>query len=151
MAAGAGSVRSFPNVQIGTIVYSVPDWAGIVPRPGNRRKSMTEAKISISRICRNPNALEARRSELKAVLNSAEGVFCEEDRMRARQEAHALTECVHLLGESIHASLRADWEEAGCLLNRAYRRNGEEPPIESPIEAGYAFHRGTHPVQAQAG
>jgi hypothetical protein len=37
------------------------------------------------------------------------------------------------------------------LLNRAYRRNGEEPPIESPIEAGYAFHRGAHPVQVQAG
>jgi hypothetical protein len=112
---------------------------------------MTEAKISISRICCDPDALAVRRREIKAVLDSAEGVLGEEERMRAKQEEHALTECVHLIAESINASLEWNWEEAGCLLNRAYRRNGEEPPIESPIEAGYAFHRGAHPVQVQAG
>jgi hypothetical protein len=112
---------------------------------------MTEAKISISKICTDPEALEVRCSEIKAVLDSVEGLFGEAERMRATHEAHVLTECVHLIEESINASLEWNWKEAGCLLNRAYRRNGEEPPIENPIEAGYAFHRGAHPVLVQAG
>ena len=112
---------------------------------------MTEAKISISKICTDPEALQVRRSEIKAVLDSEGGVFGKEERMRAKHEAYALTECVHLIEESINASLEWNWREAGCLLNRAYRRNGEEPPIENPIEAGYAFHRGAHPVLVQTG
>jgi hypothetical protein len=112
---------------------------------------MIEAKISIFRICSDPGALEARRSEIHTVLDGEEGVFSEEQRMQAEHEEHALTECVHLIAESITASLEWNWREAGCLLNRAYRRNGEEPPITSPIQAGYALHRGVHPVQVQAG
>jgi hypothetical protein len=68
-----------------------------------------------------------------------------------KQEEHALTQCVDLIAESINASLEWNWKEAGRLLNRAYRRNGEEPPIASPTEAGYTFHREAHPVQVQAG
>jgi hypothetical protein len=83
------------------------------------------------------------------VLDSEEGVVGEDERMRAKREEHALTECVHLISESVNASVELNWKEAGCLLNRAYQRNGEEPPIENPIEAGYAFHRGAHPVLVQ--
>jgi hypothetical protein len=112
---------------------------------------MTQAKISIFRICSDQDALEVRRNEIQAVLDGEEGVFSEEEQMQAEHEEHALTECVHLIAESITASLEWNWKEAGCLLNRAYRRNGEEPPITSPIQAGYALHRGVHPVQVQAG
>jgi hypothetical protein len=112
---------------------------------------MTEAKISISRICINPDALETRRSEIGAVLDGEGGVSGEEARMQAKQEEHALKECIQLIAQSINASLAWNWEEAGWLLNRASRRNGEEPPIASPIEAGYALHPGVHPVQVQAG
>ena len=112
---------------------------------------MTEAKISISKICTDPKALKVRRSEIKAVLDSEERVVGEEVWMQAKQEEHALAECVHLIAESVNASVELNWKEAGCLLNRAYRRNGEEPPIENPIEAGYAFHSGSHPVLVQTG
>ena len=111
---------------------------------------MTEAKISIFRICSDPDALDVRRSEIQAVRDGEQGVFSEEERMQAEHEEHALTECVHLIAQSMNASREWKWQEAGRLLNRAYRRNGEEPPIASAIEAGYALHRGVHPVQIQA-
>ena len=109
---------------------------------------MTEAKISILRICSDPDALEARRSEIQTVLDGEEDVFGEEEKVQAKHEEHALKECIHLIAESMNASLELDWKEAGCLLNRAYRRNGEEPPITSPIQTGYALHRGVHPILA---
>ena len=90
-----------------------------------------------------------RRSVLRAVLDSAEDAFGKAARIRAKQEEHALKECVQLVAQSMKASLEGNWKEAGCLLNSAYRRNGEEPPIESPIQAGYALQRGAHPAQAQ--
>jgi hypothetical protein len=68
---------------------------------------MTEAKISISRICSDPDTLAVRRRETKAVLDSGEAVFAEEERLRAKhkQEEHAFAECVHLIAQSVHASL----------------------------------------------
>jgi len=110
---------------------------------------MTEAKISIFRICSDPDGLKARRSEIQAVLDSEGSVFSEEDRMQAKREELALKECTHLLAGSIKASLEGNWKEAGSLLNRAYQRNGEEPPIASPMATGYALHRGVHPVVVQ--
>jgi len=110
---------------------------------------MTAAKISISKICTDPGAVQMRRSVLQAVLDSAEDAFGKATRIRAKQEEHALNECVHLVAQSIQASLEGDWNEAGRMLNSAYRRNGEEPPIESPIQAGYALQRGAHPALAQ--
>jgi hypothetical protein len=99
---------------------------------------MTAAKLSIAKICADPEAVQMRRSVLQAVLDSVEDAFGKAARIRAKQEEHALNECVHLVAQSIQASLEGDWNEAGRMLNSAYRRNGEEPPIESPIQAGYA-------------
>jgi hypothetical protein len=110
---------------------------------------MTEAKISISRICSDPDALKTRRGEIQAVLCGGQDIFSEEDRMQAKREEQALQECLDLIGRSIDARLECDWKEAGNLLNRAYCRNGEEPPIAGSSEAGYALHRGTHPLQVQ--
>jgi hypothetical protein len=110
---------------------------------------MTEAKISISRICSDPDALKARHCEIQAVLYGTGDIFSEEDRIQAKQEEQALHECLDLIGKSMDARLEYNWKEAGDLLNRAYCRNGEEPPIPGSSEAGYALHRGTHPLQVQ--
>jgi len=112
---------------------------------------MTAARISIARICTDPDAVQMHRSVLQAVLDSSEDIVSEAQRIRAKQEEYALKDCVELVAQSVKASLEGNWKEAGCLLNSAYLRNGEEPPIESPIQAGYALQRGAHPVLVQAG
>jgi len=112
---------------------------------------MTEAKISIFKICSDSVGLAARRSEIRAVLDGEGGAFGEEEKRQAKREEYALQECIHLITESMNASLEWDWKEAGRLLNRAYRRNGEQPPIANPIAAGYALHRGVHPVLVHVG
>lgn len=41
-----------------------------------------------------------------------------------------------------------DWEAAGKALRTAYRAFGEAAPHGTPLEAGYAWHRGQHDLQS---